>query len=357
MATERVPPVGDRGAADTVRLAGKWLTRGTDGLLTAHAPADGAVLRWTQTPSGWRGPDRLDAPRLLPVLTVAQGGDGYVHLVGMRRTGTGEDLELVHAVQFQTGRPLLGWRSLGHPNKAGGWNGDPVAAVDGEGRLCVFLRNGGGGVSCRVQGARGGWGQWQDLGGSGVGESPAAAVDGEGLVELFVPDRTSVTRYTQEKSGAPFAPAGRLEVRPAGGAFTALATATGSVSLFFTDGDGAIQVWAPSRAPELRPLIEAAGSGPLVLSRLTVEGHDCTVLAQESQQGRVAFAAYPTQDESSGAWWTGTTTDADLLSLAMCEQAGGGLIAMAITGEGRPIATRQKPEAGGFALGRWKPLM
>lgn len=221
MPTERATTLRDRDRAHETRLSGRWLTRGTDGLLTAYAPADGAVLRWTETPSGWRGPDRLDAPRLMPVLTVAQGADGYVHLIGLRRTGTDaegqEELELVHAVQFQTGRPLLGWHALGHPNKVRRWTGDPVAAVDGEGRVCVFLRNGGNGVSCRVQGIRGGWGGWQDLGGRGTGDTLAVATDGDGLVELFVPGRKQITRFTQEKPGAAFAPADRLDVRAAPG--------------------------------------------------------------------------------------------------------------------------------------------
>jgi hypothetical protein len=362
MPTERATTLRDRDRADDTRLSGQWLTRGKDGLLTAYAPADGAVLRWTQTPSGWSGPDRLDAPGLMPVLTVAQGADGYAHLIGLRRTGIDtegeQELELVHAVQFQTGRPLLGWHPLGHPNKVRKWTGDPVAAVDGEGRVCVFLRNGGTGVSCRVQGVRGGWGRWQDLGGYGTLDALAVATDGEGLVELFVPGRKQITRYTQEKPGAAFALADRLDVQAApGGAFSAITTVSGTVSLFYTDGDGVIQVWAPGRLPEPRPLMDAAGPGPLVLSRLVIDGHDCTVLAQEADQGQVAFAAYPTEDESAGGWWTRTaTTGAGHLPLALREHGGHGLVAMALARDGSLIVSRQKTEAGGFALGSWKPL-
>ncbi|MBT2364086.1 hypothetical protein J7E88_01740 [Streptomyces sp. ISL-10] len=345
------------------RLSGHWLTRGRDGLLTACAPAEGAVLRWTQKGAGWVGPDRLPAPGLLPRLTVAQGADGYIHLVGMRPVGSGDGIELVHAVQFQTGRPLLGWDVFGHPNKVPRWTGNPAAVVDGEGRLYVALRNGGSGVSCRSQGARGGWGRWQDLGGSGVQESLAAAVDGAGLVEIFVPDQETIARYTQEKPGAPFALADRLDVHAAPGTLSALATVSGSVSLFFVDDDGVVQVWAPQRDPHPRPLMKAAGTGPLHLAPVMIEGYPCTVLAQETGEGaEVAFAAYPAENEEAGAWWTPTSTGAATgtdgpMPLAMREDSDGGLIAMALTGDGVPMATRQKTAAGGFALGRWKPLV
>ncbi|MEV4333028.1 hypothetical protein AB0K02_21190 [Streptomyces sp. NPDC049597] len=345
------------------RLSGNWLTRGRDGLLTAFAPTEGGVLRWTQRGAGWTGPDLLPAPGLLPRLAVAQGADGYIHLVGMRPVGSGHGLELVHAVQFQTGRPLLGWDVIGHPNKDPQWTGNPVAVVDGEGRLCVGLRNGGSGVSCRSQGPRGGWGRWQDLGGFGVQESLAAAVDGAGLVELFVPSQKAITHYTQEKPGAPFALADRLDTRAVPGTLSALATASGSVSLFFVDDEGVVQVWAPRRDPQPRPLMKAAGPGPLHLAPAMIEGYACTVLAQETGEGgEVAFAAYPAENEEAGAWWTPTSivaatgTDGPM-PLALQEHGDGGLIAMALTGDGVPMATRQKTAAGGFALGRWKPLV
>lgn len=359
MATAPATPLRDQDRAAAARLSGNWLTLGTEGLLTAYAPADGAVLRWTETPSGWGAVERIDAPGLLPVLSVAQGADGYVHLIGLRRTDTGTDkqhVELVHAVQFQTGRPLLGWRSLGHSNKIGPWTGDPATAVDGEGRLCVFTRNGGTGVSLRIQGATGGWGNWQDLGDTGTTHL-AAATDADGRVELFVPNGKAIRWFTQEKPGAPFKLAERLETRAAApGAFSAIATTSGTVSLFFTDEDGMIQVWAPSRGMAPRPLMKAAGDGPLALSRLTIDGHDCTVLAQEADQGQVSFAAYPAEDEEAGGWWTHTQTGAGRTPLALQKRGGSGLIAMALSSTGEPIVSRQKTEAGGFALGSWKPL-
>lgn len=99
-----------------------WLLRGTDGRLTAYAPCAGGVLRWTETHPGgpeWTGPELVaPATGLDPRLSVAQGGDGYVHLLALRRTTTpaGEPrTDVVHAIQYQSGRPVKDWYPMGTP--------------------------------------------------------------------------------------------------------------------------------------------------------------------------------------------------------------------------------------------------
>ncbi|TXS57370.1 hypothetical protein [Streptomyces sp. t39] len=356
MATAPVTTSPDSGPQGSPHVSGSWLTRGRDGRLSLFLPGEQEVVRWTEHGSGWQGPDRLPAPGVLPRVTVAQGEDGYVHLVGGRRTATG-DLELVHAVQFQTGRPMLGWSSLGHPNRIAKWTGDPAAVVDGAGRLCVALKNGGGGVSVRLQQTNGGWGRWQDLGGRRVRETLAAAVDGDGLVELFVADATSVARWTQEKPGAAFTAAERLTVKTTPAVFSAMTTQSGEVVLFFSDEDGTVRRWAPGHEEDARLLLEAAGPGPLVPATATIDGHPCTVLAQETADGEVAFAAYPTGNEDAGAWWTPTAPGAGSgLSLALRPHGEQGLVAAVLPPGGQPLLNRQKTAEGGFALGRWKPL-
>ncbi|MEU1277128.1 hypothetical protein [Streptomyces sp. NPDC005805] len=361
MAAVPAPTPDHADAQGPPRLTGDWLTRGRDGVLTAWAPGDDAVLRWTRWGTGAPGPERLPAPGLLPPLAVTQGADGYVHLVGVRRVRGGETLELVHAVQFQTGRPLLGWTALGHPNKAPKETGRPVTAVDGEGRLYVALRNGGTGLSCRNQKVKGGWAGWQDLGGKGVRDTPAAAVDGKGRVELYAAEGDAVVRFTQEKPGAAFERAAELGVRAEPGAFTALTGPSGAVELFFTDAEGTIRVWAPERGPDARPLLPAAGPGAPALAAVEIDGHDCTVLAQETPEGQVAFAAYPSGDEEAGAWWTPTDparagVRGGGLALALCAHGEEGLVGTALGASGEPVVIRQKKDAGGFAVGRWKPL-
>ncbi|MET9422900.1 hypothetical protein ABZY06_19515 [Streptomyces sp. NPDC006540] len=356
MPTARTRPSREDGTLGASLLTGSWLTCGKEGLFSAYAPAEGAVLRWTEGRSGWSEPDRLAHDGLTADLTVAQGVDRYVHLVGIRRTGVGDEVELTHAVQFQTGRPVLGWTSLGHPNRTGPWTGHPAAAVDADGRLCVFVRNGGGGVSCRVQNSRG-WGGWQDLGGARTGDFLAAAADGAGRVQLFVPGARAIRWFTQEEDGGKFVLSGQLDAVAAPGAFTALATSSGSVSLYFLDGGGIVNVWAPGRSPYAQPLVQAAGAGPLVATRAMIGGYDCTVLAQESGPGRVSFTAHPTEQESAGAWWSETDTGAPSVMPAVCTGTHGRMVAAALADRQQLWLTRQKASDEGFLLDKWTKKM
>lgn len=353
MATACTRPSGTLGAS---LLTGSWLTCGKEGLFSAYVPDEGAVLRWTEGGSGWSEPERLPHDGLTLDLTVTQGVDRYVHLVGIRRTGSGDEVELTHAVQFQTGRPVLGWRSLGHPNGIGSWTGYPAAAVDADGWLCVFVRNGGGGVSCRVQGSRG-WRGWQDLGGARTGDSLAAATDGSGRVQLFVPGARVIRWFTQEEAGGNFVLSGQLDAVAAPGAFTALATSSGSVSLYFVDGRGVVNVWAPGRLPYAHPLVQAVGAGPLAATRAMIGGYDCTVLAQESGPGRVSFAAHPTEQESTGAWWSETDTGASCVVPTVCTGTDGRMVAAALAGRQELWLTRQKVSDEGFLLDKWRKEM
>ncbi|MFD0430870.1 hypothetical protein ACFQ60_36910 [Streptomyces zhihengii] len=313
------------------------------------------MVRWTEHGSGWQGPDRLPAPGVLPRVVLAQGEDGYVHLVGGRRTADG-NLELVHAVQFQTGRPMLGWSSLGHPNRIAKWTGDPAAVVDGAGRLCVALKNGGGGVSVRLQQTNGGWGRWQDLGGRRVRETIAAAVDGEGLVELFVADATSVARWTQEKPGAAFAAAERLEVATTPAVFSALTTQSGEVVLFFSDEDGTVRRWAPGHEEDARLLLEAAGPGPLVPAAATIDGHPAR---SSPRRPRTARSPSPPTRPATRTRAPGGPHGARRRRRPVARpvpRRGAGLVAAVLPPGGQPLLNRQKTAEDGFALGRWKPL-
>lgn len=119
----RTPRRGRAGGAASIPVrppvtgtaTGSWLVRGKDGRLTAYARCEGGLLRWTESRPG--GPDWSE-PAFFPVddlthLTVAQGADAYVHFLGRRErlAGGGVEVDVVHAVQYQTGRPLTEWRS------------------------------------------------------------------------------------------------------------------------------------------------------------------------------------------------------------------------------------------------------
>ncbi|MEU6882276.1 hypothetical protein [Streptomyces sp. NPDC046712] len=341
------------------QLRGGWLTRGVEGRFSVYLPWGGEVVRWTESADGsWSEAVSLGGGGLLPILAVGQGPDRYVHLVGLRPTSSGDDhVELVHATQYQTGRPAAEWRSLGHSNGRAPWTGNPSVAVDAKGCAYVFTRNGGGGLSVRAQKESGGWHPWWDLNGWGTDPSPVAAVNGAGLVELYTATAQGLLRYVQEEPGG--VPV-RQDVVPAEVTFGTLAAVTGPsghVSLYYCDKEGRVCVWSPGRSPQAMPFIAAVGTGPLAASRCRIDGVDCTVLAQQSADGRLSLAAYPAEQEMAGAWWAETGQPHGPLLTTLEQGLDGGLVAAAV-GEGPVlITTRQKRSSEGILLDTWRSIM
>ncbi|MGW6392852.1 hypothetical protein ACWFR1_20600 [Streptomyces sp. NPDC055103] len=323
-----------------------------------YLPRAGEVLRWTEEPDGgWSGPVSLGGDGLTPFLAVGQGADHYVHLVGLRPAADDErHVELVHSVQFQTGRPAVAWRSIGHSNGKWGWTGNPVVAVDAQGRAYVFMRNGGGGLSVRAQKDAGGWHPWWDLHGSGTDPSPVAAVNGQGRVELFTATTKGLLRYVQEEPGAKPV---RQEVLPAEVSFGTLAAVTGPsghVTLFYRDKDAGVHAWSPGRGLAPTRLTDAVGTGRLSATRCLIDGFDRTVIAQQSVDGRLALAAYPSEQEEAGARWSETGEPRGELSTALAQGLDGRLVAMVLAGERTLITTRQKAAAEGLLLENWRSV-
>ncbi|MEU4735304.1 MULTISPECIES: hypothetical protein [Streptomyces] len=347
----------------SVPAATGWLVRGKDGRLTAYAPGDGGVLRWTEKRPGgpdWARPELIPAPGVLPYVAVAQGADGYVHLVGLRRerladgrTGT----DVVYALQYQTGRPVRDWRPLGtpYPNdpSLAGQIGLPTAVVDTDGSLNVFVRNAGGGVCARSQAKTGAWNAWADLKGSGVHGTVSAALAGDGRVEVLAPTSAAVLRWEREKPGVRFERADDVPLRAAPDSANAAVTGPdGELTHFWHDAaDRAVRAWRPSPPGGAR-LGDGSGTGPVAVVRTVVDGHDCTVLAHRDEEtGRAALAAYPTGDEDAGVTWT--LTGSPCLGAPALALDGAGRVVMAVIGtDGALWTARQKAESG-LALGAW----
>ncbi|MGW8062661.1 hypothetical protein ACVV2G_10370 [Streptomyces ziwulingensis] len=340
-------------------MNGDWLLLGRDGRLSVYLPSDDAALwRAERVPAGpWESPRRIGGEQeLRPGLSVGRGTDGYAHLVAWRPTGAGRS-DLVHTTHF---RPLLApldWQSAGHPNKQGDRTGTPAVAVDVQGRAHVFVRNGGGGLSMVAQKEKGGWDPWRDLKGRGIQEEPAAVTGESGLVELYAAVPGGILHWRQESPGARPVPGEGADVAVRPGSLRALATSEERTTLFFTDDDtGELCAWRPGEQP--RPLVTAAGPGPVAAVRCVIDGHDCTLVAQRSTgSGRVAFAAYPSEQEATGAQWTesGPALPADaVVSLAL--DAEGRLVAASLCpSTGALRLTRRKDEPG-LALGPWQTV-
>ncbi|WND34356.1 hypothetical protein RI578_08660 [Streptomyces sp. BB1-1-1] len=340
-------------------MNGDWLLLGRDGRLSVYLPSDGAALwRAERAPAGpWEAPRRLGGDQELhPGLAVGRGPDGYAHLVAWRPVGTDRS-DLVHTTHF---RPLLApldWQPAGHPNKQGDRTGTPAVAVDAQGRAHVFVRNGGGGMSMVAQKEKGGWEPWRDLKGRGVQEAPAAVTGESGRVELYAAVTGGIRHWRQEQPGARPVPGEGVDAAVRPGTLRALATSEEYTTVLFTDDDtGELCAWRPGEKP--MPLVTAAGPGPVSAVRCEIDGHDCTLVAQRSAtSGRVAFAAYPSEQEALGAAWTesGPELPADaVVSLAL--DADGRLVAATLSpSTGQLRLTRRKDEPG-LALGPWQAV-
>ncbi|MFF4590731.1 hypothetical protein [Streptomyces sp. NPDC001388] len=325
-------------------MNGDWLIRGRDGRLSVYLTSDDAVLcRAERAPGGsWDGPRRVGGnQKVHPVLAVGQGADGYAHLVSWRPTVKAE-AGLVHSTHY---RPLLApldWAPVGHPDKKGARTGPPAVAVDAQGRAHVFVRDTATGIRMVAQKEKGGWEPWRDLKGEGVEGAPVAVTGECGRVEVYAAVPGGVLHWRQGEPGGQPVLEEALEAPVRPGTLRALATSPEHTTLFYTDDSGDLWAWRPGTKPA--PLLAAAGAGPVAAIRCELDGHDCTLLAQRSASGRVAFAAYPTEQESAGAWWTesGPPLPADAE------------VALATDHEDRVVAATLSPSTGRLLLSRRK---
>ncbi|MEU3900693.1 hypothetical protein [Streptomyces sp. NPDC045251] len=338
-------------------MNGEWLIRGRDGRLSVYQKSDGAALcRAEQAPGGfWGDPRRIGGDqRLHPVLTVGQGTDAYAHLVAWRPTTSGES-GLVHCTHFRPLLAALDWAPIGHPNGKGDRTGTPTVAVDHQGRAHIFVRNGGGGLSMRAQKEKGGWGPWRDLKGEQLHDAPVAVVGRAGRIEAYASRPGRIVHWRQEEVGKPIQMEETVEADVRPGSLRVLATSDDNTTLFFIDESGDLCAWRPGAEP--LPLVTAAGPGPVAAVRCELDGHDCTLLAQRSASGRIAFAAYPSEQEPAGAWWTesGPVLPADAtVSLALDADARV-VAAIQSPSTGQLLLARRKDELG-LALGAWEAV-
>ncbi|MEV4968055.1 hypothetical protein AB0886_14060 [Streptomyces sp. NPDC024062] len=336
--------------------------------LTAYAAGrTGGVVRWTESvtrPEEWSRPELLLADTgILPYLSVARGTDGYVDLFTMRRKGGGSraPLDVVYASQYQTGRPMTGWHSIGNPHGQDAAQaaalGAPVAVVDGSDVVHVFVRSAAGGVFTRRRNREGTWGKWTALPCKRVRDGISAVVTRSGRVELFMPADKGVYVWRQEKPGGSLDRAPNLVFIARPETASGVESYEDRITHFWRDeGTGEVVAYRlPGPGGEdvaPAPLAGGSGRGPLALSRCLVDGYDCTVLAQAEETGTLAVTAYPTEAESAGAWWADTREPCEGAP-ALARDRAGRLVVAAIGPEGGLSVTRQRADQQGMALEAW----
>lgn len=337
-------------------MNGDWLIRGRDGRLSVHlASGDGVLCRAERRPGGVFDPPRRVAgtQKLHPgTAAIGHGPDQYVQLAAWRPTKPGES-GLVHSTQFRPLLAALDWSPVGHPNGSGERTGTPAVAVDAEGRTHLFVRNAGGGMSMRAQKEKGGWDPWRDLKGSGVQDAPVAVAGESGRVELYAAVPGGILHWVQEEPGRPPVLQEAVEASPRPGTLRALATSPRFTTLFYTDEGGDLCAWRAGARPVR--LLAAAGPGPVSAVRCELDGHDCTLVAQRSATGRVAFAACPTEQEEAGAWWaeSGPQLPVDA-QVSLAVDADGRVTAVSCSPSGGQLFLTRRKDEPGLALRAWE---
>ncbi|WP_060882983.1 hypothetical protein [Streptomyces caniscabiei] len=341
----------ERHRAETT-LAGSWLVLGKDGRLTAYARARAGLLRWTQTRPGgaeWTGPDLFPVAGLTD-LHVVQGADTYVHFLGRREVTKGDGppaVDVVHAIQYQTGRPVTEWRSLGNPHKDAAKAarfGTPTGAVSAGGNVHVFARNAGGGVMLRRELAGGKWSAWTDLKGRLVQDPVAVVAFASGHVEALAGGQDLVMRWTQEKPDGAFAQTPTMALSVARGSVVGLETAPDRATYYWTDPESGGVVAHRPDGPVI-PLGGTPAEGPMAVLRVPLDGYDCTVLAHRDVGGRVVLAACGTENEQAGVWWS-PTRERGVGAPALARDAYGRVVLGVIDAGGALRIARQNDEAG-----------
>ncbi|MGW4945522.1 PIG-L family deacetylase [Actinoplanes sp. NPDC004185] len=182
-----------------------WVARDGRETVRAFVVSNGVPKVYSQLAAGIWGPGLpLANPggRLTPGLAVGRTRDGRLTVVGRRST----DHHLVTSVQAPDGSFAGGWADLGNPNAGLGDEdqvGTPALAVNADGRLQVFVKNGGGGISTQAQGSEGGWsGRWDDLGGHDLQDGVAAVTGPQGRIEIFAGSRTEIQHWSQPEPNA-----------------------------------------------------------------------------------------------------------------------------------------------------------
>ncbi|MFF2331453.1 MULTISPECIES: hypothetical protein [unclassified Streptomyces] len=352
------------GTASTLRYprTAHWLTEGFDGRLSAFQPSAAGVVRWTQSEPGgaaWQGPELLPGPRLMPGLRVVRDLQGFPHLFALRRTGLkggGDEVSIVRAAQYRTGRPLTPWHSLGSPNPGnrhrGREVGFPAAGFDAAGGLVVFARNFGHSVSYRYQGADGVWAPWQHLRGVRVADELVTVTTARGEVELLARARDSaavVRWYRTGPDGAwtedrtvPLSPRpGSMAAGPEPGTLVFRDLLTNEPCLW----------WPGATAPV--PLGGTDGDGPVTGVRgVQKDGWAYSLLVRSGSGGGCAVGAYAEGRADAGVWWNELGAESGRLTAAVRKHTGLVTLAAVTAGAQLAISHRESP-SDGFDFDRW----
>ncbi|MEV5699096.1 hypothetical protein AB0L55_16580 [Streptomyces anthocyanicus] len=347
-----------------------WLRLGPGGRLNAFGVLAGRLAFWTETApaSGeWKGPYVLGDGWLASTLAVAGLPGGPAELVGLRRqvvAGGTVTADVVHTVQDADGNGFSGWHSLENPDwsQADGRRqrevGVPSAAVDGAGRLHVFVRDFDQGISHRGRDTDGNWTPWTGIGGNLVQDAGTTLTTSRGTVELYVPGKNSVWRWHQAEPGGSFLLDDTLRTgRPATGGITAVDSGDERTCLYFREA-GTQQVMAYRQHADGRWPGSGAGvgghggTGAVAALWAPERGAREAFLAHRGSSGRLVVSLPDRDKDHSGAHWH-ESGETFAYAPAMAYDAQGALVVAVVGVDGRLHVRRQLSPSVSSPLGPW----
>lgn len=184
------------------------------GRLEAFGVLGMQAVRWQETSPGsgrWGEPRNLGGGPLAPAVAAVKDSEGRrlvfaLRFSGLEGQGRSNSREIVVLEEHAPGGSFNAWKGLGNPEhkaERGRRVGLPAAVATSDGRVHLFVRNAGKGLSSRVREANGKWGKWQSLHGQEIQEGLTAALDKQGRVHVFGVGRDTVHHWSQDDTGKP----------------------------------------------------------------------------------------------------------------------------------------------------------
>ena len=293
----------------------QWAARNADGTAQAFVVRNGQIFNYRQTlAGGWAPPRELTGAGgpVAPGVAAITGKDGRLALF----------VRLLSTHQIRMWRQTVAsgdsgtWTDLGNPNTGLGHDasvGSPAAVINEDGRLEVFVKNGGGGVSTRFEVPGGSWYPgWHDLqGGPHVQDGLCAVLNPGGNIELFASTLGEIKHWYQlNPNGAivsnPSFP-GTVPASPPGCALTEAGTidvvyrreATGQMTVSWQDvPDGG---WGPGPV-DIAGVVGGVGEPAMVTTAPGSDPDNRIMLFARDAAGTVSFTRQTAANMGYGSW-------------------------------------------------------
>ncbi|MGX8906732.1 PIG-L family deacetylase [Streptomyces netropsis] len=335
------------------------------GRLEAYGVLGTQAVRWVESSPGsgrWGAPQNLGGGPLAPALASVKDTAGRRLLFALRFSALdsrANTREIAVLEQREPGGAFKAWRGLGNPERKpdrGRRVGMPAAIATPDGRVHLFVRNAGKGLSSRVREADGRWGKWQSLHGQEIQDGLTVVLDRDKRVHVFGAGRDTVHHWAQDTPSGPVRhqpltglpqpgdqPA--AAVGPDGGLNVVYRTpaAREPVVYRFVPGGGGGQQVSAAEQVSGTGLENFAGYGPIVAQSVAARGKDTVMVLGRAVNGQIQLqdAADPGSEPRRPA---GSPVPVGTPSLLT--DAGQQLCAVALGPDATPWVWRAGPAAG-----------